>query len=137
MNPLISPIATTTMSLYKMFGSSLVKIHSGFVHHDDALSRGDIFIKLYINDRFIGQTQTHHSTYRPRFNEEFPVRSLSRLDILKFEIWDQDPGTNEYLGSFSTTCDEILVKRMNNKMRSHFSGDHRILVTIKCENFNQ
>lgn len=118
------------------FGSLTVTIHRGYIKHDDVLSKGDIFIKLFVSEREIGKTVTAKDTYNPEYNRKFQVSSLSRNDVIKFEIWDEDSSGNEYLGSITMTCDEIISVRKNKIKRSYYSNSHRLFITISCLDFN-
>lgn len=117
------------------FGSLTVFIHKGYIKHDDTWSKGDIFIKLFVSERFIGQTATARDTYYPEYQKKFLISSLSRSDVIKFEIWDEDSTGNEYEGSITTTCDEVIAGRVNKKPRSFYSNDHRLFITISCLGF--
>lgn len=136
MNPLLlnpsDPAATSTVS---QFGSLTVIIHRGYVKHDDFLTKGDIFVKLFVSQREIGRTATARDTYYPAFERKFVVSSLSRNDVIKFELWDEDSNGNEYEGSITTTCDEVISERVNKKKRSYYHDDHKLFMTISCLGF--
>lgn len=119
-------------------GNVSVKFSSGHIALDDnAFSKGDPYVKYYVNNRFVDRTATRYNTYYPKFNENFVVNSLTRMDILKFEVWNENPNKDDYIFSITTTCDEILSKRMNQKKRTHNSGlVNRLVLTITCAGFN-
>lgn len=123
-------------------GSVKIVIHNGYVRHDDnVFSKGDIYVKVFVNSRSVGTTAISPNTYNPSFEQTFIVDSLTRMDVLRFEIWDSDTEHDDYLGSVATTCDEVITKRMNNKRKTHHWSrgtagfTNRVVLTINCQNF--
>lgn len=117
-------------------GNVSVKFATAYIRHDDTFSEGDPYVKFYVNNRFIDKTATRYNTHHPKFNENFIVNSLTRMDILKFEAWNENSGKDDYIFSITTTCDEILSKRMNKRKRTHEDSGNRLALTITCAGFH-
>lgn len=90
-----------------------------------------------MNEKYIGQTNTSYNTYYPQFGKSFSISSLSQTDIMKFELWDKNTvNRDEYAGSITTSCSEIVEKRMNDKKRTHYANqNHKLIITINCKGF--
>ena len=114
-----------------------VRFSNAHIEYDDnAFSKADPYVKFYVNDRFIDKTATRYNSHYPKFDENFFVNSLSRTDVLKFEVWNENLSKDDYIFSITTTCDDILTKRMNQKKRTHHSGlVNRLALTITCGGF--
>lgn len=140
-NPIRLPNAAVT-------GSANVTIHSGYVNRNDNLfNKGDTYVKVFVHEKKVHTSRVHYDTHYPEFEESFIVHSLSRMDIMKFELWDKNGrfSNDEYAGSITTSCDEVINKRMNGKRKPYFAsanGDearsnsiHRLHMTIQCRDF--
>lgn len=141
-NPLLSSpsdppsnISPSNISPPSNYGSLTVLIHKGYIKHDDVFSKGDIFIMLFVSEREIGRTGTVRDNHYPEYNKKFQGIPLSRHDVIKFEIWDEDSSGNEYIGSITTTCDRVIGDRINKKARSFYYNNHRLFITISCLGF--
>lgn len=119
-------------------GNLSVKFVDAYIKYDDnPFSKGDPYVKFYVNTRLIDRTGTRLNTYNPKFNENYFVNSLTRMDVLRFEVWNENSSNDDYIFSITTTCDEILSKRMNQKSRSHHSGlVNRLKLIITCGGFH-
>jgi len=131
-----------TIPVSGLHGNAKITVHGGYVKHDDnAFSKTDTYVKVFLNTQSVGTTSVKSNTYYPVWEQQFVADSLTRMDVIKFEVWDSDTEHDDYIGSIATTCDEVVAKRMNNKKKTHYfakgngSPINRLSITIDCNNF--
>lgn len=117
---------------------STVRIHviDGFIPHEDALSLGDIQVKILINNYLIGETKKIFNSYLPVFNQFF-VTNVHGHDVIGFEIWDIDVRYHDLEGTFNTSCNRVIENQLNNtryyyKPKCQTSKNCWLVVTITC-----
>ena len=133
---------------YASTGKANITLHSGYINRNDNIfNKGDSYVKVFVNEKKIGTSNVSYNTYYPQFHGiSWFVPSLTRMDIMKFELWDKNGFTkDEYAGSITTSCDEVINKRLNGKIKSYFTGtsedetksnsNHRLHLTIQCQGF--
>lgn len=127
------PVSTTPKNRFN------VKIHvmNGYIPHHDAFNPGDIKVKVYINDRHIGNTKKYQDSYHPNFDQYFMAENVSGQDLINFEIWDMDPGFDDFEGRIHTTCNQVLMSGINSIAKDYYPGCQTssscwLKVTITC-----
>lgn len=120
-----------------LHGNVTVKFGDAYIdHNDNFLNKGDPYVKFFVASRLIGKTVTSHNTYYPKFKETFSFKPLTKMDILKFEVWNENTGRDEYIFSIAISCDEVMTKRLNRRMKTHYSGlVNKLALAITCEGF--
>lgn len=81
----------------------------------DVLSKSDPFciirMKESWHDKFveIGRTETIKDNLNPEWVKKFLINySFESVQKIRFEVWDQDPNGNDFLGEYETTMADIV-----------------------------
>lgn len=108
----ISGVVLTNPVNESIIYTAKIDVLDGYVPHSDTFSVGDIKIRVHINDELIGSTRKIQDEERPTFNEHF-MANVKGQDRIRFDIWDMDPGSDDFEGTFYTTCGHILSTGLN------------------------
>lgn len=109
----------------------------------DVLSKSDPYcivkMKETWQDRFyeIGRTEQINDNLNPEWVKKFLINyNFETVQKMKFEVWDQDPDDNDFLGEFETTLADIVAsstgRQFAGKLRQH-SGSSRGEIIIVTE----
>lgn len=95
----------------------------------DVLSKSDPFcivqMKQSWQDRFyeIGRTEIIKDNLNPQWVKKFLINfNFESVQKIRFEVWDQDPNGNDFLGVYETTLADI-VSNSNRQLRGKL--DHK------------
>lgn len=56
----------------------------------DLESECDLFVKIYVDGNFIGQSRTNLNSNKPLFNEYFKIESVTNVSTLRLIVMDED-----------------------------------------------
>ena len=56
----------------------------------DLESECDLFVKIYVDGNFIGQSRTNMNSNKPLFNEYFKIESVTNVSTLRLIVMDED-----------------------------------------------
>lgn len=90
----------------------------------DVLSKSDPFciirMKESYQDKFceIGRTEKIKDNLNPQWVKKFLINyNFESTQKIRFEVWDQDPNGNDFLGSFETTLADIVANNTGRQFR--------------------
>lgn len=115
----------------------------------DVLSKSDPFCLVQMKeswqDKFfeIGRTERINDNLNPEWVKKFIINyNFESVQKVRFEVWDQDPNGNDFLGEYETTLAEI-VSNMGRQFRGKLihrqskNAGHIIIVTEEVSSCKQ
>ena len=78
----------------------------------DLESECDLFVKIYVDGNFIGQSRTNMNSNKPLFNEYFKIESVTNVSTLRLIVMDEDKLENigSDLGDENDEIFEIFLR---------------------------
>ena len=129
-------LQTTTPKAIDYLLVSIV-INRATVPDMDGTTETDTFIKLFVDNRFVGKTPTHKNSLTPEWNYQIVHQTkMSPENELEFQLWDSDKraifGKDfEFIGKISVKLEELMSSDSNGKVveRDYLKGKVWFTVT--------
>lgn len=92
----------------------------------------DPYVKVYVDNTYIGQTPVRKNTLTPNWNYQIAHQMTLRPDsVLQFELYDSDRYTShEYIGKITIKTSELISDGNNGKQVYRYHGSGRLWFTV-------